>query len=139
MRQIITCAGIVFLFVVSIANADVISERKARFKENGAAIKAIQAAIPASDMNAISASALKIANWSAEMTDYFPEGSDTGNTDARAEIWLDFDDFAGKAKDAENAARELARLAEAGQKDKITDGLKKLGGTCKSCHSSYKN
>jgi cytochrome c556 len=138
MRQIITFAGILFLSATSIATADVISERKAGFKGNAAAMKAIQAAIPSGDMEAISSSALKIADWSAQMTEYFPEGSGTGDTDARPEIWSNFDDFTNKAKSAENAARELASLAQSGHKDQLAGGVKKLGETCKTCHSSYK-
>ncbi|MGC6485011.1 MAG: c-type cytochrome, partial [Candidatus Puniceispirillales bacterium] len=121
------------------AAADVISDRKAGFKGNVKALKAIQAAMSSGDMETIAASARSVADWSARMTDYFPEGSDTGDTNARAEIWFDFDDFTLKAKDAENAALALASLAEAGQQDQIMDGLKTLSGTCKACHSSYKN
>lgn len=139
MRQIITLAGVIVLTMAGIANADVIADRKAGFQGNVKALKTIQAAISSGDMETIAASARDVADWSSRMTDYFPEGSDTGDTKARAEIWFDFDDFTSKAQDAENAALQLAGIAEAGDQDKLMDGLKNLSGTCKACHYSYKD
>ena len=139
MRQmfILICMG--FLGISGIAQADVISERKAGFKGNVADLKKIQGAIGTGDLTAVADAAMSIADWSARMIEYFPEGSDAGNTNARAEIWLDFDDFTNRAKNAETAALELANLAMDGNTDMLMDGLKTLSGTCKACHASYKN
>ena len=139
MRPILTFVSIVFFGLTGLAQADVISERKAGFKGNVAAMKKIQAAIGSGDLAAVREGALAIADWSSRMTDYFPEGSDTGDTKARAEIWFDFEDFTARAGNAEKAALTLASFAEAGQQDQLMDGLKTLSGTCKACHSSYKD
>ena len=139
MRPILTIVSVIFFALTGIAQADVISDRKAGFKGNVAAMKKIQAAIGSGDLAAVREGALEIADWSSRMTDYFPEGSDTGDTKARAEIWFNFDDFTARAGNAENAALALASLAEAGHQDQLMDGLKNLGGTCKACHSSYKD
>ena len=121
------------------ATADVIAERQANFKKNGASMKAIQAAIGAGDAAQVGESARVIADWSARMTEYFPEGSNTGKTDARAEIWQDFDRFTAYAGNAEKAALELAALADAGAgAGELGGGLGKLAGTCKTCHQSFK-
>lgn len=139
MRPILTTVSVIFFALTGIAQADVISDRKAGFKGNVAAMKKIQAAIGSGDLAAVREGALEIADWSSRMIDYFPEGSDTGDTKARAEIWFNFDDFTARAGNAENAALALASLAEAGHQDQLMDGLKNLGGTCKACHSSYKD
>ena len=139
MRPILTTVSVIFFALTGIAQADVISDRKAGFKGNVAAMKKIQAAIGSGDLAAVREGALEIADWSSRMIDYFPEGSDTGDTKARAEIWFNFDDFTSRAGNAENAALALASLAEAGHQDQLMDGLKNLGGTCKACHSSYKD
>lgn len=137
IRIIILTAAI--LSMAGMAHADVIAERKAGFKGNVTALKAIKAALGAGDLSPVAGAAESVADWSSRMTDYFPEGSDMGETNARMEIWLDFDDFTAKAKSAENAALKLAELARAGDVDGVKSGFKALSGTCKTCHSSYKD
>ena len=128
------CTAVSFAAVA----ADVIAERKAGFKANGASMKAMTAAIRAGDAATVAEKARVVADWSARMVDYFPEGSGSGDTDARPEIWLEFDKFTALARDAETAALELAALADAGSGD-LAAGLGKLGGTCKACHQSFKD
>ena len=131
----------IVLAIVSIAvAADVIAERKANFKRNADSLKAIQAAIPQGDTATIAASAQRVADWSARMLDYFPEGSDEGDTKARAEIWFDFDVFTERAKDAENAALSLVALANnRANSGALAGGLKALADTCKACHQDFKD
>ena len=104
MRRILTIVSVIFCPTGT--QADVISDRKAGFRGNVAALKKIQAAIGSGDLAAIREGALEIVDWSSRMTEYF-EGSDTGDTKARAEIWFDFDDFTARAGNAEKAALAL--------------------------------
>lgn len=139
IRTIISIFALGAGLTCSAASADVIAERQANFKINGQSMKAIQAAVGSGDTATIAERARVIADWSARMTEYFPEGSNTGKTDARAEIWQDFDRFAAYAGDAEKAALELAALADAGAgAGELGGGLGKLAGTCKTCHQSFK-
>lgn len=139
MRTILGTLAVCVGLLASAASADVIAERKANFKVNGDSMKAMKAAIPAGDNALIAERARVIASWSSRMVDYFPEGSDEGDTSARFDIWADFDKFTELAKNAETAALELASLADggAGAKD-LANGLGKLGGTCKACHDDFK-
>ncbi len=123
---------------LSAAHADVISERKAKFRQNVDALKAINKAIPEGDMATIAAAASAVADWSREMTAFFPEGSDEGDTKARPEIWLEREKFETLAGNAENKALALAALAQVGNQDGLADGFKALSATCKACHSSFK-
>lgn len=69
----------------------------------------------------------------------FPEGSDEGETDARVDIWLDFDDFEKKLEALREASRNLSEVAKAGDKAANGQALGDTGKTCKGCHDSYKD
>jgi cytochrome c556 len=73
------------------ANADIITDRKAGFKGNADSMKAIAAAIGGGDYQTVISRAEGIASWASKIPSYFPEGSDSGDTKARAEIWFEFD------------------------------------------------
>jgi cytochrome c556 len=69
----------------------------------------------------------------------FPEDSESEESDALAEIWMDFDDFEAKYKDFSRAAQALSKAAQAGEKGSIGAALKETGKSCKACHKKYKN
>ena len=122
-----------------VVQAGVIAERKANFKANAAAIKAINAALGGGDFDTVIMQASTIADWARVMPDYFPENSDSGNTKARADIWMDFDGFKSRASANEQAALTLISTAKAGDVSATIGALKALGGTCKSCHDNFKD
>ena len=80
-----------------VAKADVIAERKANFKAKSAAMKTINAALSGSDFDALITQEKIIADWAQVMPDYFPANSVMGDTKARADIWVNFDDFKSRA------------------------------------------
>ena len=120
------------------AAADVIEERKANFKASNASMRAMGAALGAKDFAVITAEAQKIADWATVMPDYFPEGSGSGNTSAKATIWEDFAAFKASAKANHDAALMLIAVAEAEDMTKTKNALGQLGGTCKACHQRFK-
>ena len=120
------------------ADASIVEKRVHRFKQSGAAIQSVfKEHLGNDDFAAIAEAATLMADWADVMPDYFPAGSTSPG--ARDEIWADFDDFKSKAADNANAARDLQQLALAGtDKSAIAAAAKKLGGTCKACHQSYR-
>lgn len=120
------------------AMADPIADRKENFRQNVKSLKLIQPAIGAGDMDTISAEAKRIAAWASVMPEYFPEGSDMGETKARPEIWENWDDFLTKAKANHDAALALADIAATGDMDAIPTAFKALSDTCGACHKLYK-
>lgn len=122
-----------------VAQADVIAERKANFKANAAAMKAINAALGGGDFDTVITQATTIADWARVMPDYFPENSDSGDTKARADIWMDFDGFKSRASANEQAALTLISTAKTVDVSATIVALKALGGTCKSCHDNFKD
>ena len=136
------CATVVVCLVATgfgTANANIIADRKAGFKSNADSMKAIAAAIGSGDYQTVISRAEGIAGWASKIPSYFPEGSDSGDTKARAEIWFEFDAFKAKAKANETAAQTLVAAAKSGDQGALMAGLKNLGASCKSCHSSFKD
>ena len=120
------------------ADASIVEKRVHRFKQSGAAIQSVfKEHLGNDDFAAIAEAATLMADWADVMPDYFPAGSTSPG--ARDDIWADFDDFKSKAADNAKAARDLQQLALAGtDKSAIAAAAKKLGGTCKACHQSYR-
>ena len=121
------------------AQTDVIAERKANFKANAAAMRAMNAALGGGDFETVITRGTIISDWARAMPNYFPENSNSGDTKARAEIWMDFDDFKNHASANEEAALTLISTAKTGDVSATFGALKALGGTCKSCHGKYKD
>lgn len=69
----------------------------------------------------------------------FPEDSDSGETDARPDIWLNFEDFTEKLEAMRAAAQDLSKVAMSGDKAAMGEALGKTGKTCKACHDDYKD
>ena len=136
------CATLVVCLVATgfgTANADIIADRKAGFKRNADSIKAIAAAIGSGDYQTVISRTEGIASWASKIPSYFPEGSDSGDTKARAEIWFEFDAFKAKAKANETTAQTLVTAAESADQGAMMAVLKNLGASSKSCHSDFKD
>lgn len=69
----------------------------------------------------------------------FPEGSDTGKTRAKPEIWQNKADFESKMNDLASAAAALQKAAAGGDKKQIAQQVGATGKACKSCHDDYKS
>ena len=69
----------------------------------------------------------------------FPEDSDDSDeTDAKAEIWMEWEDFQQKLKDLQQQADTLAKVAAAGDEEATKKQFGDTGKTCKACHKTYK-
>jgi cytochrome c556 len=83
--------------------------------------------------------AARLSWLSYQVEEGFPKGSDTGAvTDAKPEIWANFDDFRAKLKDFQREAAALRDVAATGDEAASKAQLGKVGGTCKACHDEYK-
>lgn len=128
----------VMVMMAASANADVITERKENFRANVKSLKLIQPAMEQGDMEAISKEAESIASWAKAMPEFFPQGSDMGDTKARPEIWENWDDFLAKSAANREAAETLAELAAAGNDEALPSAFGALSKTCGDCHKLYK-
>ena len=137
LTYLMLICGIWFISIE--ANADAISDRKAKFKANATSMKAIRAALSDNDFDTVVKHGTSIANWASEMSDYFPEGSNYGDTKARAEIWINFSQFKIYAEENQKAANHLVAVARSRDLEASLIGVKSLGTSCKSCHNSFKD
>ena len=121
------------------ASADIVFDRKAGFRANAASIKVIAAAIGGGDYQTVINQAATISSWAPQIPNYFPEGSGSGDTKAKAEIWVNFDDFTALSKANQTAANMLVTAAKSGDPGAMMAGLKNPGNSCKACHKLYKD
>lgn len=77
------------------------------------------------------------AAWE-NMGDAFPEGSDKGETKAKAEIWQDMAKFKEKGKAAYGATVKLVEATKGEDKGAQVEAFKELGGACKACHEEFR-
>ena len=134
LTYIVVCLGMLMSTALA---SDVVAERKANFKANAGAMRAMGGQMARDDFAGIGAGANAIASWAAIMTSYFPEGSES--IGARNEIWSDFETFTALAQKNQDAALAIAMAADAKDKAAIQQAIQTLSGTCKSCHSRFKN
>jgi cytochrome c556 len=120
------------------AQADVIQKRQELMKSNGAAAKAIKAAVEAKDFATVETKAKDISGNAEKIVSAFPKDSTTGKTKAKPEIWEKQDGFAKNAKNLGKAANELAAAAKAGNDADVGVKVKALGEACNTCHKEFR-
>jgi cytochrome c556 len=142
MIRIASLALTLAVGAVSIAHAtdDVIATRQKLMAANGAATGA--AAGMAKEEIAFNPAIAKAAlqSWSAvsfAFGDYFPEGSDTGDTRASPKIW---EDAAGwnAALEKFRADAEAAIAADPKDLDSFKTAMSSVTANCQSCHETFR-
>ena len=137
-------AGALFSFITLIvsaqvfAQADVIQKRQDLMKSNGAAAKAIKAAVEAKDYATVETKAKDISGNAEKIVSAFPAGSTTGKTKATPAIWEKSDDFAKAAKNLGKTAGELAAAAKSGDDAAVNTKMKAVGDACAACHKQFR-
>jgi cytochrome c556 len=123
--------------------AEKIAERQDNFKALGRANKAIRDELAKSSPNfvVINSNARTLHITARRIGWLF--GPDTGpqtgvKTGALPIIWTQFSDFRTKHIQMTNAARDLESAARTNNAGTIRTALQSLGGTCKSCHDTYR-
>ena len=75
---------------------------------------------------------------SVDLMSGFPEESEEGETDAKPEVWMDWDDFQGKFKDLQEQSAKLAEVAAEGDEKAVKEQFGATADTCKACHKKFK-
>ena len=70
--------------------------------------------------------------------DAFKKDIAAGKTDAKPEIWKEWDKFTAAANAMGLEAAELAKVAQNGNMEAISAQVKKLSDTCGNCHKPYR-
>jgi cytochrome c556 len=89
------------------------------------------------DAAAAKAALETIAKDAADFPNHFPEGSDTGETEALPAIWQNKADFDAKAKKLADDATAAAAATATGE-DAFKAAAGAMFGNCKGCHEVYR-
>lgn len=88
--------------------------------------------------NHIQVHAQEIQRMSTVIADAFKKEAAAGKTDAKPEIWKEWDKFAAAADAMGREAAQLATVAQGGNMEAIGAQVKKLGDACGNCHKPYR-
>ena len=123
-----------------IGQDDPITIRQESMKQVGAASKALGSMVRGrTDYNAETAQQAftQIRDAVAIFAENFPEGSDSGKTDALPKIWEDMEGFQAASAKFMNEAD--AAIEPAGESlDSLKSSFEKVAANCKSCHMVYR-
>ena len=82
--------------------------------------------------------AQEIQRTSTMIPEAFKKDVAAGKTDAKAEIWKEWEKFTAAAEALGQEAAELVKVAQSGNMEAIGVQVKKLGEACGSCHKPYR-
>lgn len=127
----------------TLAASDPVATRIAGFKALGGAFKKLNDTLKsgAPDKAVMAASAKDIAAARKGIYGWFPAGSGPKpgvKTAAKPEIWSKAADFKAAQDGFAKQADILTKAIAGGNADMISAETKKLGGTCKTCHETFR-
>ena len=148
-RSFVRMSSIVFFAVASIAGTtalladdadDLIKYRQAGMKVLGGHIGSIVPVVKGkvADQGHLAMHAAGLAAQAEVLLDLFPKGSDHGETNAKPNIWENWDDFKTKAENLRRESAKLAELGKAGDVNGFKEQVGAVGKTCKGCHDDYR-
>ena len=117
----------------------IVKERMDKFKMSKKMMQTIHKSIQNEDFEKIEKSSTILYNWSKEMINFFPEGSDGAPSEASTDIWLDPEGFKKAVNNFELASLKLINNSKEKDFDKTVDSFRSLAGTCKGCHQKFRN
>jgi cytochrome c556 len=116
----------------------IVKERMDKFEASEKATKRIKQALSRGDTAVVTAEAEFLVSWAREMESYFPENSNQSPSEAKDEIWLQWDDFVGAIRSFDDAAQALIEAAPTEDPRAIRGAFKEMTKSCKSCHQQFR-
>lgn len=117
---------------------DVIALRNYLMENVGDNAKELDKKVKAGDIAAAKVNAQAIALHAMRVPDLFPQGSTSTTSRAKDEIWQQWDEFVKGSEALKTEADQLAVTIAGGKADEVGAQLKKVFGSCKSCHDSFR-
>ncbi len=68
----------------------------------------------------------------------FPEDSVDDDSDAKDEIWLDWENFTAKLDSMRDKSEALAQAAASGEVEAVRSSFSELAKACKGCHKAFR-
>ena len=114
-------------------------ERVDAMDQLAVAMKEVQGLINSKDgLVAIQAEAEGMKKIGESLPDLFPDGSGTGKTNAKPEIWERWAEFNSKAKNLADAAETLGQRAAAMDSPGVSEQYRALDRVCTDCHDAFR-
>ncbi|MFO7594487.1 MAG: cytochrome c [Pseudomonadota bacterium] len=139
-------AGVLAIGVSGVAVADqhedAIKYRQAAFtliKGNFGPMGAMVKGEMPYDSEAFAEYAANVAAVAGMADDGFIDGSDTGDTKAKPEVWENRAEFDKRMREFQKLSGELAVVAKSGDMDQIKPKFGAVGKSCKACHDDFKS
>ena len=117
---------------------DVIAFRYYLMENIGLNAKEMKAKIDAGKLKEAKLNAQVLAIHATRIEALFPEGSTTDSSRAKAEIWQNWDAFLAFASALSTEADTLAVATGHAEESEVKAQMKKVFGTCKSCHDQFR-
>jgi len=147
MRQTLVMAVVVIGWLsISLSSAlaqtdqDYLTYRQKLMASNGDNMGAIgvilKAKLPYTDHIAAHAQSIQAASKLIE--DAFKKEITEGKTDAKPDVWQDWDKFVDAAKKLEEESGKLAEVAKSGDMAAIAAQVKATGKACGDCHKPFR-
>jgi cytochrome c556 len=96
----------------------------------------VKGQVPYRDHVAVHAAAIN--GTSKMIPQIFPEGSGTGETRAKPEIWQQWSKFEQAAKKLQKETAKLVQIAESGDIEQIAPQFIAVGEACSGCHKAFR-
>ena len=116
----------------------IVKERMDKFEASEKATKRIKQALSRGDTAVITAEAEFLVSWASEMESYFPKNSNPPPSEAKDEIWLQWDDFVGAIHSFDRAAQALIENVATQDSRTVSEAFKEMTRSCKSCHQQFR-
>jgi cytochrome c556 len=116
----------------------IVKERMDNFKATQGHLKAIGGLMRSQDYAAIIEHAEQIKAWADKMPEYFPAGSGSAPSAAKARIWEDFDGFKAAAQTHATATQGIIDAAQAEDMTALTAAFRATADSCGGCHKVFK-
>lgn len=137
----VAACGLVAAPVLAAGGGDQVRARIAGFRQIGAAYKSVNDGLRANDLAKVRQAAGQLGGLAHGLYGWFPRGSGPQpgvKTAARPEIWTRAPQFRAAQDGFARQVQAFQRVAAGGDVNAIRVEARKLGGTCKGCHDSFK-
>lgn len=139
-------AGLLSLGLTGVVSADqfedAVTYRKAAFnlmKANVGPLGAMAEGKMPFDKEAFAQRAANLESLSRMPWEHFIDGSDMGETKAKAEVWSKAADYKAAAEKFQSESAKLAQISRTGDEKATKAQFGATAKTCKSCHESFKS
>ena len=123
-------------------STNVIDQRMQLFKQSEQSIRAIRHYIKAGEID-LAANEIEFhIQWSTEMHDYFPVGSQasvSNNSRAAGDIWNNWEKFLNYKLEYQKKAEALKFALQLQDDGLVRQSFMDMASACKSCHQSFRN